>query len=250
MIRLSVNLNKVATVRNARGGAEPSVVRAGQVCVDAGATGLTVHPREDQRHIRPDDVRELAHFLAGLRDRVEFNVEGDPRPDLVALILEVKPHQATLVPVRPNERTSQAGWPADTPTPELRRIVEKMRGQGIRVSVFVDPRPEPVRWAADLGADRIELFTEPYARAFFAGVNEAERSFARYVEAAELAHELQMGVNAGHDLDLANLVRFRDLPHLAEVSIGHALMAEALFAGLGPMVRAYLDVLAGGSPPD
>lgn len=243
MPRLSVNVNKVATLRNARGGRLPDPLEAARVCVDAGSPGITVHPRADQRHIRPDDVHAIARFLAPLRDRVEFNIEGDPRPDLIELVRDVAPHQCTLVPVRPSEITSQAGWPADTPRAALVGVVSDLQRRGIRVSLFVDPEPAPIRWAAAMGASRVELYTEPYARAFEAGNAAARASFGKYVAAAELAHELGLGINAGHDLDLDNLVLFRTLPHLAEVSIGHALISRAVFVGLHTVVREYLSVL-------
>jgi pyridoxine 5-phosphate synthase len=247
LIKLSVNVNKVATVRNSRGGTKPSVVEAARVCVEAGAAGVTVHPRADGRHIRPADVRETAALLASFAGRAEYNIEGDPRPDLLALVLEVKPTQCTLVPVRPGEVTSEAGWPPGTPRRELAAAVGALRGAGVRVSLFVDPEDAPIRWAADLGADRVELYTEPFARAFERGEESGRASFASYARAAELAHALGLGVNAGHDLDLDNLVLFRRLPHLAEVSIGHALISRAIFIGLGESVRHYLDVLAGAS---
>ncbi|MBI4263901.1 MAG: pyridoxine 5'-phosphate synthase [Acidobacteria bacterium] len=244
MIHLSVNVNKVATIRNSRGGAVPSVLEAVEVCVGAGAPGITVHPRADARHIRPADVREIARYLTSLEGRVEYNIEGDPRPGLLDLVHEVRPDQCTLVPVRPGEVTSQAGWSADTPRAEMQRVIDGLRAAGIRVSVFVDPEEAPVRWAADLGADRVELYSEPFARAFERGDADARASFAVYTRAAELAGSLGLGVNAGHDLDLDNLVMFRKLPHLAEVSIGHALIGHALFVGLAHGVREYLDVLA------
>ena len=244
MVKLSVNINKVATVRNSRGGAHPSVVEAARVCVDAGAPGITVHPRADERHIRPADVRELSAYVHALHGRVELNIEGDPRPDLVALVHEVVPTQCTLVPVRPGEVTSEAGWSADTPRDELARIVGDMRAAGIRVSVFVNPDVEPIRWAADVGANRVELYTEPFAREFERGPDAARASFDCYSRAAGYAHSLGVGVNAGHDLDLHNLVLFRDLPHLDEVSIGHALVSHALFVGLARSVTEYLEVLA------
>lgn len=240
MIRLSVNVNKVATLRNSRGGAHPSVLDAVQVVVAEGAPGVTVHPRADERHITPADVRGIAALLAPHRDRVEYNIEGDPRPGLLDLVHEVRPHQCTLVPVRPGEITSQAGWPPDAPRDELRRVVAGLRAAGIRVSLFVDPDPDAVAMAADLGADRVELYTEPFARAFLEGAAAAAASFATYARAAEAAHERGLGVNAGHDLDLDNLVLFRHLPHLDEVSIGHALMSHALFVGLAASVRDYL----------
>jgi pyridoxine 5-phosphate synthase len=242
--RLSVNVNKVATLRNSRGGDVPSVIEAVQVIITSGAPGITVHPRSDARHITRRDVEEIAAEIGPLRGKVEFNIEGDPRPDLLALVHEVKPDQCTLVPVRPGEITSQAGWPPDTPLPAMRDVVAGLKSAGIRVSMFVDPEPAPVRWASSIGADRVELYTEPFARAFAAGEEEAARTFARYLTAAELAHDLGLGVNAGHDLDLANLSLFRTLPRLDEVSIGHALISRALFVGLDRVVREYLAVLA------
>ncbi len=246
MVRLSVNVNKVATLRNSRGGHLPSVLEAVDVCVAAGSLGITVHPRADRRHITPDDVRAIAARLAARRPHVEYNIEGDPRPELIDLVHDVKPDQCTLVPVVPGEITSQAGWHEGQGTERLPAVVADLKAHGVRVSLFVDPEPDPIRWAASVGADRVELYTEPYARAFERGPDEARRSFTRYVRAAELAHSLGLAVNAGHDLDLDNLVLFRQLPHLAEVSIGHALMARALFAGLSKVVREYLDVLGPG----
>jgi pyridoxine 5-phosphate synthase len=243
MIKLSVNVNKVATVRNSRGGHVPSVLDAVRVCVDAGAPGVTVHPRADERHITRRDAREISALLRSIGARTEFNIEGDPRPDLLALVYEVRPTQCTLVPVRPGEITSQAGWPADTPRAELAGVVGDLRNSGIRVSLFVDPAETPVRWAADVGADRVELYTEPFARAFARGPEAARESFGTYAAAAELAHALDLGVNAGHDLDLENLALFRTLPHLDEVSIGHALISHALFVGLDRSVREYLSAL-------
>ncbi len=243
MIRLSVNLNKVATLRNSRGGTVPSVLDAARVCIAAGAPGVTVHPRADARHITYSDVREVSALLRELGSRTEFNIEGDPRPDLMAMVLELRPTQCTLVPVRPGEVTSQAGWPPDTPRAAIDSIIRDLRQAGIRVSVFVEPAEAPVRWARDVGADRVELYTEPFARAFERGSAAADASFATYAAAAELAHSLGLGVNAGHDLDLANLVLFRTLPHLDEVSIGHALISHALYVGLDRSVREYLSVL-------
>lgn len=243
MVKLSVNVNKVATLRNSRGGSVPSVLEAVEVCLQAGVPGITVHPRADERHIRRQDARDIARRLVPLKGQVEFNIEGDPRPDLIDLVLETRPDQCTLVPVHPGEITSQAGWPANTPQAELRAIVDRLQSQGIRVSVFIDPVPEAVRWAADMGAKRIELYTEPFARAFEHGKEDGLASFTTYSAAAELAHSLGLGVNAGHDLDLHNLPLFRTLPHLDEVSIGHALISRALFVGLDQVVREYLDVL-------
>ena len=243
MARLSVNVNKIATVRNSRGGSVPSVLEAVQVCVDAGSPGITVHPRADARHITSADVREIAAQLRALGRRIEFNIEGDPRPDLLALVHEVRPDQCTLVPVLPGEITSQAGWPADTPRDTLGRVVADLKAAGVRVSLFVDPDEAPVRWAAAVGADRVELYTEPFARAFASGGDAGQRSYDSYARVAELAHSLGVGINAGHDLDLDNLVLFRTLPHLDEVSIGHALVSHALFVGLDQSVREYLQVL-------
>ncbi len=241
--RLSVNVNKVATLRNSRGGRVPSVLEATRVCVAAGAPGITVHPRADARHITFADVREIAEDLGPARGRVELNIEGDPRADLLALALEVRPDQFTLVPVRPGEVTSQAGWDPAAPAGPLQDAVRSLQRAGIRVSIFVDPDAAAVRWARSLESDRIELYTEPYARAFKDG--QGHGSFARYAEMAALAHELGLGINAGHDLDLENLVVFRRLPHLDEVSIGHALISHALFVGLDRAVRDYLAAVAG-----
>lgn len=222
----------------------PSVRAAVTACIAAGAPGITVHPRADLRHITPDDVREVAECVAAEGGRVELNIEGDPRPDLLALVHSVRPTQCTLVPVKPGEITSQAGWSSDTPAGALRSVVDGLRSAGVRVSLFVNPEEPAIKWAADLGANRVELYTEPFARAFERGRHEARASFATYAAAATLAHELGLGVNAGHDLDLANLTVFRHLPHLAEVSIGHALVSHALFVGLDRSVREYLNVLA------
>ncbi len=247
MVRLSVNVNKVATLRNSRGGHEPSVVEAVKVVVDAGARGVTVHPRADERHITPRDVRDLAAVLAPLRESVEYNIEGDPRPGLLALVHEVRPHQCTLVPVRPGEITSQAGWPAGTPRAELASVVADLAAAGVRVSLFVDPDASAIAMARDVGANRVELYTEPFARAFERGPEAAAASFAHYAAAARVAHTCGLGVNAGHDLDLANLVLFKTLPHLEEVSIGHALISRALYTGLATAVREYLSAVEG--PP-
>lgn len=247
--RLSVNVNKVATLRNSRGGAIPGVIDATRVCVAAGAPGITVHPRADARHITFTDVREIAAELRrpDATRHVEFNIEGDPRPDLLALVHDVRPDQFTVVPVRPGEITSQAGWSPDTPVAGMRTLIEELRAAGIRVSLFVEPDEAAVRWAGSTGAARIELYTEPFARAFKSGSEAGRRSFADYAAMAVLAHELGLGINAGHDLDLENLVLFRELPHLAEVSIGHALISHAIFVGLDRAVRDYLAVLAGSA---
>ncbi len=240
LIKLSVNVNKVATLRNSRGGTEPDVLEAVSTCIKAGAPGITVHPRADARHIRTADVYAISELLKSSPE-VEYNIEGDPRPDLLELVLKVRPTQCTLVPVQPGEVTSQAGWSSDTPVHELAAIVTSIKKVDVRVSIFIDPLPEAVKWAAAVGGDRIELYTEPFARAFEAGRGDA--SLKTYSDAAELAHTLGLGINAGHDLDLKNLPLFRRLPHLQEVSIGHALVSHALYVGLERSVRDYLDAL-------
>jgi pyridoxine 5-phosphate synthase len=254
MVRLSVNVNKVATLRNSRGGRMPSVLDAVSVCIAAGAPGVTVHPRADQRHITPADVRDISRLLraqgpgrahdSGRVDEVEFNIEGDPRPDLLDLVDDTRPHQCTLVPVVPGEVTSQAGWQPGRATDAMPDVIARLHASGVRVSLFVDPLPAPIQWAASIGADRVELYTEPYARAFERGAMGGRASFASYADAAQLAHSLGLGINAGHDLDLDNLVVFRELPFLDEVSIGHAIISRALFVGLDTVVREYLGILA------
>jgi pyridoxine 5-phosphate synthase len=244
VIKLSVNVNKVATVRNSRGGSIPSVIEAVRTCIDAGAPGITVHPRADQRHITTADVHDIADELAPLKGRVEFNIEGDPRPGFLDLVLAVKPDQCTLVPVKPGEITSEAGWPADTPADALAGIIGALKTNGVRVSLFVDPEPAAIQWARAMGADRVELYTEPFARAFERGPDAASVSFAKYAAASDLAFDLGVGVNAGHDLDLRNLTLFKTLPHLDEVSIGHALVSRAIFVGLGRVVKEYLAALS------
>jgi pyridoxine 5-phosphate synthase len=243
-IRLSVNVNKVATLRNSRGGAIPDVLRAAQACVDAGAGGITVHPRSDGRHIRFDDVRALQRaFAARWGEALEFNIEGDPRAEWLELVRAVRPGQATLVPVRPGEITSEAGWRPQSDRAVVAAAVDALRPLGIRVSVFVDADEAAVRFAKDCGADRIELYTEPFARAFEQDREHAMASFDRYSRVARLAHALGLGINAGHDLDLENLELFAALPHLDEVSIGHAIWSEALFRGIGPVLHDYLALL-------
>jgi pyridoxine 5-phosphate synthase len=245
MVKLSVNVNKVATLRNARGGREPNLIEAVEVCLTAGAPGITVHPRADRRHITPEDVRAIAQRLRGRAAPVEYNIEGDPRPELLDLVEEVRPDQCTLVPVVPGEVTSQAGWQPGPETGRLPETIARLHTAGVRVSLFVDPSADAIRWAASTGADRIELYTEPFARAFERGDEAGRESFDVYAGAARLAHGLGLGVNAGHDLDLANLTVFRHLPYLDEVSIGHAIMSRALYVGLSTVVGEYLRLLAG-----
>ena len=239
MIRLSVNVNKVATLRNARGGERPSVRRAAEVAVAAGCHGITVHPRPDERHIRRSDVIELASWLP-----VELNIEGFPGPEWITLVEQARPAQATLVPDPPEVRTSNAGWRFDkVDRGWLANVVARLRGAGCRVSLFVDPDPYEVEGAKRIGADRVELYTEYYARSF--ATSQRRAVFSGYRAAAEKAISLGLGVNAGHDLDLDNLPFLAThLPGLAEVSIGHALISDALFVGLDAAVRAYLRALA------
>ena len=240
MIRLSVNVNKVATLRNARGGSRPSVRRAASVAIAAGAHGITVHPRPDERHIRSADVGELAAMITG---GVELNIEGYPDERWLELVERTRPAQATLVPDPPGVLTSNAGWRfGEVDRGWLVGVVERLRAAGCRVSLFVDPDPGEVEGARAVGGDRVELYTELYARAFPTG--ERGAVFARYRAAAARAVELGLGVNAGHDLDLENLPYLAErLPGLLEVSIGHALISDALFVGLEPTVRAYLAAL-------
>lgn len=259
MLRLSVNVNKVATLRNARGGDLPSLHRAVEVIVAQGCSSITVHPRADQRHIRPEDARAISQQLQQIRQAspasapaLEFNIEGDPRPEWLDLVRELRPTQATLVPVTPGEITSQAGWPSSTDPKALTQIIDSFRALGIRSSLFVEARVEAVQWAHRCGADRVELYTEPYARAFATAQPEAiTRALEPYKQAAQRASELGLGVNAGHDLDLQNLPAFvalAEAPYgLQEVSIGHALISEALFDGLAAVVRRYLAVVEGAS---
>jgi pyridoxine 5-phosphate synthase len=225
------------------------VLDAVDVCLAAGAQGITVHPRADERHITAGDVRDIAARLKELRPTIEYNIEGDPRPDFIDLVHEVRPDQCTIVPVVPGEITSQAGWTRVPGADQLPAVIADMHARGIRVSLFVDPDPEAIDLARRVGADRVELYTEPFARAFERGVDAAQKSFATYADAARRAHAAGLGVNAGHDLDLDNLVLFRTLPHLDEVSIGHAIMSRALFVGLDVVVREYLAVLASSEIP-
>jgi pyridoxine 5-phosphate synthase len=244
MPRLSVNVNKVATIRNSRGGHVPSVTEAVRVCVAAGAPGITVHPRADGRHITLADVREVAAELAPLTGRVEYNIEGDPREDLMTLVCEVRADQATLVPVMPGERTSQAGWRLDTPPAHLRGVIDRLHEAGVRVSLFVDPEPSAVDWAASLGADRVELYTEPYAASW--GKESFKTELARLQATAKAAASAGMKVNAGHDLDLRNLpLMARSVPEIVEVSIGHALIADALYLGFAETLRRYVRACNG-----
>jgi len=242
MTRLSVNLNKIALLRNARTLGIPSVTRAATIALDAGAHGITVHPRPDARHIRSDDVRELAALLKG-RPAAEFNIEGNPFEGLVAIAREVMPQQCTLVPDEPGAVTSDHGWDIDRDGARLRPLVAELKAAGIRVSLFMDPAPGAMAAVRELGADRIELYTEPYARAFGSAGERAE--VERYAAAARAAQQAGLGINAGHDLNQQNLPRFLSgVPGVLEVSIGHALVADALEAGLAATVHGYLAAIA------
>lgn len=238
MTKLSVNVNKVATLRNTRPQLNlPSVMRAATMCLDAGAAGITVHPRPDQRHIRPRDVTEIAELLKRYPRR-EFNIEGNPFIEYLPLVEQTRPTQATLVPDTPEAFTSDHGWDLPKDGERLRPIIAQLKGLGARVSLFMDPLPEQMELARAIGADRVELYTEPYAAAFARGDAGAADPYAA---AAERAVAVGLQVNAGHDLNLHNLPPFlRACPQVAEVSIGHALIADALELGLAEAVRRYL----------
>ena len=233
MINLSVNVNKVATLRNARGGNNPNVLQAALTCVEAGCQGITVHPREDQRHIRPSDVYEIASAID-----VEFNIEGDPRPDLIDLVLEICPDQCTLVPVKEGEITSNHGWDIQKNEKSLVTAIDRIKAKGIRVSLFMDADPNLMAGAAAVGADRVELYTEPYAAA--KTEKEIANQFAKLRESHDAALDAGMVLNAGHDLDLNNLPRLQELQGIKEVSIGHALISYALYVGLTKAVKDFL----------
>ncbi len=241
-IKLSVNLNKVALLRNQRDVGYPSVLDAARMVVAAGAHGITVHPRPDERHIRRTDVHELADLIAAEFDpSVEFNIEGNPTPEFIDLIRAVRPTQVTLVPDSPDQRTSDHGWDLQHPG-ALFSLVRELKGSGARVSLFVDPEPGTVATAATVGADRVELYTGPYAEAF--STADAAIMTRRYAETAAAAAAAGLGINAGHDLNLDNLPTFcQAVPPLAEVSIGHAITADALRLGLPAAVEAYLRAI-------
>lgn len=241
MTRLSVNVNKIATLRNARGGNVPDVLLAARRLQDFGAHGITVHPRPDARHITYADVQALRPVVP-----TEFNVEGYPSADFLDLVCTVRPDQVTLVPDPPDALTSNAGWDTVAQAAALRPVVARLHDAGIRVSVFLAPDLDHIAAAADVGVDRIELYTGPYAHAHGELGAEAALPFAR---AAAYAHGVGLGVNAGHDLNLENLRDFAShVPHLAEVSIGHALVADALYVGLSNAVAAYLACLRPSTP--
>lgn len=232
MTNLSVNINKVATIRNARGGDRPNVLKVAQDCEAFGAQGITVHPRPDERHIRYKDVYDLKPQI-----RTEFNIEGYPGEKFIELVLMVKPTQVTLVPDAPDAITSNAGWDVKDHFDFLTDLVDRFTAHGIRTSIFVGTDLRNIEWAAKTGTDRIELYTEPYASLF---PTDREKAIAPFIEAARLAKNLGLGVNAGHDLNLDNLAFFsRHIPWLEEVSIGHALICDALYDGLRKTIALY-----------
>ncbi|MCP5195057.1 MAG: pyridoxine 5'-phosphate synthase [Pseudomonadales bacterium] len=251
MIALSVNLNKIALIRNSRDTTNPSVPAHATMCIEAGADGITVHPRPDQRHIRASDCFELARMLT-----VEFNIEGNPMagprksgragvgdyPGFMELVKAIRPAQCTLVPDGDQQLTSDHGFDLKRDGDRVAPLVAELQALGIRTSLFMDPDPEQIRLAAQVGADRVELYTESYARAFSSGTD-LEAVFGQFVRAAEAAAEAGLGLNAGHDLDLHNLPRFATVPGLLEVSIGHALTVDAIRMGLAEAVRAYQAAL-------
>jgi len=237
MTKLSVNINKIATIRNARGGQYPNVKLAAINCQQFGADGITVHPRPDQRHITYLDVRELAPIIT-----TEFNIEGYPSSSFLDLVKEIKPHQVTLVPDPPDAITSNAGWDTKKHQSQLKEFVRGLKSQGIRTSIFVDTDSKNIEGAATIETDRIELYTESYAVQF--AINQ-EKAIEPFIKAAQLAHNLGLEVNAGHDLNLQNLQYFAThMPHLAEVSIGHALISDALYLGLKETIKQYKNCLS------
>jgi pyridoxine 5-phosphate synthase len=248
MTALSINLNKIALIRNSREGNYPSVIEHAKTCIDCGVDGITVHPRPDQRHIRPDDVRQLAALTRPL-DKVEFNIEGNPfadalgsYPGLIALVQETQPDQCTLVPDADNQLTSDHGFDLTQQAEKLAPIIEHIKAMDVRVSLFMDPDLQQIKLASEVGADRIELYTGPYAAAW--GSNQLETLFQQHLEAANLATSLGMGVNAGHDLNLDNLAKFATIPDLLEVSIGHAFTVDSIHMGMVSALKAYQACLA------
>ncbi len=236
MTKLSVNINKIATLRNARGGNNPDVLQVARDAERFGAQGITVHPRPDERHIRRDDVIRLAEVVT-----TEFNIEGYPDERFLQLVNEVKPAQATLVPDPPEVLTSNAGWDTVGQQDFLKDVIQQLKAMGVRVSIFVDPDEKMVEGAAAVGTNRIELYTEGYARGY---VDDREMAVAPYAKGAERAQALGLGINAGHDLDLQNLKFFKErVPYLLEVSIGHALICDALYYGLENTIQMYLRKL-------
>ncbi len=241
---LSVNLNKVALLRNTRALGIPSVTRAAKIVLEAGANGITVHPRPDGRHVRADDVRELADLLREWPN-AEYNIEGNPFHNLLEFVRDVRPHQCTLVPDESGQFTSDHGWDLPRDNERLKPVIDELKTLGVRVSLFMDAEPDAIRQSKLIGADRIELYTEPYAQAF--GTANQAAQLKRFADAAKVANELGLGVNAGHDLNLDNVPTFLPaVPRVLEVSIGHALIADALELGLAETVRRYQAAIAKG----
>lgn len=237
MTKLSVNINKIATIRNARGGNNPDILAVARDCERFGADGITVHPRPDERHIRRDDVINLKPILS-----TEFNIEGNPQPAFVELVKSVRPTQVTLVPDAPDQLTSNAGWDTRTHFDFLTDIIADFKALGIRTSIFIGTDTELIELAAKTGTDRVELYTEPYATQY---PNNPDAAIAPFVRAAEVAKKCGLGLNAGHDLSLDNLAFFKQqIPWLDEVSIGHALVCDALYLGLEETIRRYKGCLA------
>ena len=245
MTSLSVNVNKVALLRNTRDTGIPDVVSAARTCIEAGAHGITVHPRPDQRHITTQDVLDLARLLSDHR-HVEYNIEGNPfEGRYLELVAQTKPAQATLVPDTPGQRTSDHGWQMDRDGDRLVPVIRQLDKLGIRVSLFMDPDADQIERAARIGADRVELYTESYATAYRGSDTDTE--IDRFVQAARIAQDIGLGINAGHDLNLENLGPFcAKVPNVLEVSIGHELIADAIWKGLAATVKAYLAVLGRG----
>ena len=247
-IALSVNLNKIALIRNSRPGNYPSVTSHGQSCLDAGVDGLTVHPRPDQRHIRPSDVTAISELVEDYPN-TEFNVEGNPfaeargdYPGFLSLVENNKVHQATLVPDDDSQATSDHGFDLTVDAEKLKPVIQRLHDAGIRVSLFMDPDCDQIKLAKQIGADRIELYTGPYAEAFRNNSSNLDELFEKYSKAAETTFEVGLGLNAGHDLDRQNLPRFTTVHALKEVSIGHALTVDAIELGLIPAIEAYLNI--------
>jgi pyridoxine 5-phosphate synthase len=239
MTNLSVNLNKIALIRNTRNIGIPSITKMAKICIDAGAKGITVHPRPDRRHIRPQDVCDLVDVVSP----VEFNIEGNPlEASFMEIVREVKPTQCTLVPDAPDTFTSDSGWDLTKDKKRLIPIIQELHGLGSRVSLFMDADLAQISLVPSTGAERIELYTEPYATAYRED-RDLELIWQQYADAAKKAGELGLGVNAGHDLNLDNLAKFCSIPGILEVSIGHALTAEALEMGLANTVKEYLKIL-------
>lgn len=236
MTKLSVNINKIATIRNARGGNLPNLVQMAKDCEQFGAEGITVHPRPDERHIRYQDVYDLNPILT-----TEFNIEGFPNTKFIQLVLAIKPAQVTLVPDPPGVLTSNAGWDTIKQKDFLKEVIAEFKQHNIRTSIFVDTNLENIKNAVDTGTDRVEFYTGPYAEDFSTN---KEKAIAPYVEAANLAHSLGLEINAGHDLNLDNLTYFKSkIPYLKEVSIGHALICDALYFGMEMTIKKYLNCL-------